>query len=100
MSISTLTIGAGERAGTIDVEVIDASHRGALRRTKAHWALEVAGLLEGRYAECVKVIPGVRQPEHAHPRSDRTVLPHTAAVDARRRELVSKIVDERMRNRR
>ena len=30
----------------------------------------------------------------------RTVLPHTAAVDARRRELVSKIVDERVRNRR
>ena len=30
----------------------------------------------------------------------RTVLPHTAAVDARRREHVSKIVDERVRNRR
>ena len=30
----------------------------------------------------------------------RRVLPHTAAVDARRRELVSKIVDERVRNRR
>ena len=30
----------------------------------------------------------------------RTVLPHTAAVDARRRELVSKIVDERVMNRR
>ena len=30
----------------------------------------------------------------------QTVLPHTAAVDARRRELVSKIVDERVRNRR
>ena len=29
----------------------------------------------------------------------QTVLPHTAAVDARRRELVSKIVDERVRNR-
>ena len=29
----------------------------------------------------------------------RTVLPHTAAVDARRRELVSKIVDERVRHR-
>ena len=27
------------------------------------------------------------------------VLPHTAAVDARRWELVSKIVDERVRNR-
>ena len=30
----------------------------------------------------------------------RTVLPHTATVDARRRELVSKIVDERAGNRR
>ena len=26
------------------------------RRTKADWAMEVAGLLEGRYAECEKVI--------------------------------------------
>ena len=30
----------------------------------------------------------------------QTVLPHTAAIDTRRRELVSKIVDERLRSRR
>ena len=26
------------------------------RRTKADWAVELAGLLEGRYAECAKII--------------------------------------------
>ena len=31
-------------------------------RTKADWAVEVAGLLEGRYADCPRVSLGVRQP--------------------------------------
>ena len=50
-----------ERAGTASVFLFSeplAAWRQATaraRRTKADWAVEVAGLLEGRYAECPKV---------------------------------------------
>ena len=39
------------------------------RRTKIDWALEMAELLQGRYAEAEKVILVMRQPEHPHERS-------------------------------
>ena len=51
-----------ERAGTASIFLFCeplASWRQATaraRRTKADWALEVAGLMEGRYADCPKVI--------------------------------------------
>ena len=51
-----------ERAGTASVFLFAEPLAGwrqataRARRTKADWAVEVAGLLEGRYAECEKVI--------------------------------------------
>ena len=51
-----------ERAGTASVFMFAEPLAGwrqataRARRTKADWAVEVAGLLEGRYAECEKVI--------------------------------------------
>ena len=51
-----------ERAGTASIFLFCeplASWRQATaraRRTKADWAVEVAGLMEGRYAECPKII--------------------------------------------
>ena len=50
-----------ERAGTAAVFLFSEPLAGwrqataRARRTKADWALEVAGLLEGRYAECPKI---------------------------------------------
>ena len=61
-----------ERAGTASIFLFSEPLAGwrqataRARRTKADWALEVAGLLEGRYAECEKIHLGVRQPQHAH----------------------------------
>jgi hypothetical protein len=51
-----------ERAGTASVFLFGEPLAGwrqataRARRTKADWAMEVAGLMEGRYAECEKVI--------------------------------------------
>ena len=51
-----------ERAGTASVFLFSEPLAGwrqataRARRTKADWALKVAGLLEGRYADCEKVI--------------------------------------------
>ena len=51
-----------ERAGTASVFLFAEPLAGwrqataRARRTKADWAVEVAGLLEGRYAECPKII--------------------------------------------
>ena len=50
-----------ERAGTASVFLFSEPLAGwrqataRARRTKADWAVEVAGLLEGRYADCPKV---------------------------------------------
>ena len=35
-------------------------------KTKVDWAVEMARLLEGRYADVREGDPGLRQPEHAH----------------------------------
>ena len=66
-----------ERAGTAFMfcEALSSWRRATARkrRTKADWAEEVAGLLEGRYANCEH--PGVRQPRHLHAGSiPRSVL--------------------------
>ena len=51
-----------ERAGTASVFLFGEPLAGwrqataRARRTKADWAVELAGLLEGRYAECAKII--------------------------------------------
>ena len=61
-----------ERAGTAAVFLFSEPLAGwrqataRARRTKVDWALEVAGLLEGRYADCPKNHLGVRPPQHAH----------------------------------
>ena len=50
-----------ERAGTASIFLFSEPlagwrrRRPGARRTKVDWALEVAGLLEGRYAECPKI---------------------------------------------
>ena len=61
-----------ERAGTANIFMFTEPLAGwrevAVRetKTKVDWAIEMARLLEGRYAECEKVISGLRQSEHAH----------------------------------
>ena len=63
-----------ERAGTASVFLFSeplACWRRATaraRRTKADWAVEVADLLEGRYADCPKVTLVCDKPQHAHAR--------------------------------
>ena len=86
-----------ERAGTADIFMFTEPLAGwrevSVRdtRTKADWAVEMAGLLEGRYAACEKVIvvcdnlnthtPGsfyeVFEPERARRLVRRLVLRHT-----------------------
>ncbi|HVT90367.1 MAG TPA: transposase, partial [Tepidisphaeraceae bacterium] len=50
-----------ERAGTANIfmftEPLVGWRQVSVRATKADWAVEMAGLLEGRYAACPKVIP-------------------------------------------
>ena len=59
-----------ERAGTASIfmfcEALSSWRRATARkrRTKVDWAEEVAGLLEGSYANCEH--PGARQPQHLH----------------------------------
>ena len=38
------------------------------QRTKEDWAMEVAHLLDTRYADCERVTLVLRQPQHAHQR--------------------------------
>ena len=61
-----------ERAGTASVFLFSEPLAGwrqataRARRTKADWAVEVAGLLEGRYADCPRVTLVCDNPQHAH----------------------------------
>ena len=61
-----------ERAGTASVFLFSEPLAGwrqataRARRTKVDWALEVAGLLEGRYADCEKITLVCDNLKHAH----------------------------------
>ena len=81
-----------ERAGTAAVFLFSEPLAGwrqataRARRTKVDWALEVAGLLEGRYADCEKITLVWRPPQHAHQGAFYEVF-----EPARARELVRRI---------
>ena len=82
------------------------------RRTKVDWAIEVAQLLDTRYADCEQVTLVLRQPQHAHQRgvlrgvragagagvreADQLLLHAQARQLAERRRMRAELPDEPM----